>query len=169
MRKHNASKIININTFLIKKYNVESIPSEAFRGLRINSLIMGENSLRRVKNDSFSGVESVRVLRLIEPRLAYMERDCLAPLNASLAELGLWQLDFAHEDLLDSVFGELSRLANVRTLKLMGYGVRRLRSHWLIALARLHSLSLASNALQSLQANMFLQSYNLTLISLDLS
>ena len=157
---------ININTFLIKKYDFRSIPDDSFNNLRINNLIIGENNMRILTKNVFRGVKSILLLRIIENNLDSFEVDSLSWLNETLNEVGLWQMNFKSDN-IDSIFGELSSLSNLKTLKIMGYNMKKLRATWLPLLKHIHSFSLASNNLNSVQSNLFTLCENL--ISLDLS
>ena len=157
---------ININTFLIKKYDFRSIPADSFKNLRINNLIIGENNMRILTKHAFRGVKSILLLRIIESNLDSFEVNSLSWLNDTLNEVGLWQLNFKSDN-IDSIFDELSSLSNLKTLKIMGYNMKKFKSPWLPLLKHIHSFSLASNNLNSIQSNLFTLSENL--ISLDLS
>jgi Leucine-rich repeat (LRR) protein len=157
---------ININTFLIKKYDFRSIPDDSFKNLRINNLIIGENNMRIITKNTFRGVKSILLLRVIENNLDSFEKNSFSWLNDTLNEVGLWQLNFKSGN-IDSIFDELSTLSNLKTLKIMGYNMKKFKASWLPLLKHIHSFSLASNNLNSIQSNLFTLSTNL--ISLDLS
>ena len=157
----------NINTMLIKKYKFTTIPADAFAGLAIRNLIIGENELTELGTASFRGIRSLDLLRIIERRFERIEPDALAPLGDKLRELGIWQLNFRSEH-IDSLLAELrAHSAKLRTLKLMGYGLKKFRTEWLELFRNVTSLSLASNDLSALQVDLLETSRQL--VSLDLS
>lgn len=165
-KRLNLSGITKINTLLIKKFNFRSIPDDYFKDLSINNLIIGENNLEVITKNAFRGVQSILLLRIIEKDLDLFEKSSMSWLNDKLSEIGIWQLNFKSEN-INSIFTELTNLKGLKTLKIMGYGLKKFRQSWIPLFKNIHSLGLSSNDLSSLQSDLFRSSTNL--ISLDLS
>lgn len=159
---------INVNTLLIKKYNFTSIPDDAFAQLNINNLIIGENNMKVLTVNAFRHVLSIHILRIIENQLDTIEPEALTWVNSSLVEIGMWQLNFKSPK-VNSIFEELVKFrgANLKTLKIMGYNMKKFKTAWLPLVKDISSFSLASNNLAQIQSNLFTLSTQL--ISLDLS
>ena len=100
-KRLNFSSITKINTFLIKKYNFKSIPDDYFKGLSINNLIIGENNLEVITQNAFRGVKSILLMRIIEKDLDLFEKGSMSWLNDKLNEIGIWQLNFKSENIVN--------------------------------------------------------------------
>ena len=155
-----------INTFLIKRFSFKQIPDDSFRDLSIRNLIIGENQLVIINLNSFRGIKSLGLLRVIEKHLEEIEFDSLRWISPTLNELGLWQLNFKSQ-YIDEFFNQLASLRNLKTISIMGYGLTEFKYQWTEMFHNISSINLASNDLRSINPNMFKLCNNL--FSLDLS
>jgi Leucine-rich repeat (LRR) protein len=155
-----------VNTFLIKKYKFTRIPEDAFTGFVIRNLIIGENQLTELGVNSFRGIKSLVLLRIIEKSFEKIEPHAFKWISSSLNELGLWQLNFKSER-IDEFFAELANLRTLKVLNIMGYGLTEFKSEWTGLFQNVSSLNLGSNDLKTVTASLFKPCSNL--IVLDLS
>jgi Leucine-rich repeat (LRR) protein len=155
-----------INTFLVKKYKFTRIPEDTFTDLTIRNLIIGENQLSVLNLNSFRGIKSLTLLRIIEKNLEHIEPGSLNWISESLNELGLWQLNFKSEH-IDKFFSELRTLHKLKVLNIMGYGLTEFKPEWTVLFENLTSLNLGSNDLRAVTVELFKSCSNL--IVLDLS
>jgi Leucine-rich repeat (LRR) protein len=155
-----------INTLLIKKYTFTRIPEDTFSDLTIRNLIIGENQLTELNLNSFRGIKSLTLLRVIEKNFEHIETDSLKWISESLSELGLWQLNFKSKH-INEFFAELRKLHKLKVLNIMGYGLTEFKTEWTNLFENLTSLNLGSNDLGSVTMDLFRPCTNL--IVLDLS
>jgi Leucine-rich repeat (LRR) protein len=158
--------IANINIFLINKYSFKVIPDAAFANLTIRNLILAENNLEVLTQSVFKGVNGLRMLRLIEKKLRKIETGAFEPLRNKLSEFGVIELYLESKEMENFIEG-IFTLEKLATFKLSNMQLQIFRPEWTPVLRNISYLSLASNRIKSLNANLF--EFSLNLISLDLN
>lgn len=155
-----------INLFFITKFSFKVIPDDAFTGLKIKNLIIGDNKLETLSENAFRGIESLSMLRLIEKRLNKIESNSFKWLNQTLKEIGFIGTSLNTTG-MDDLFKELKLLERLNTFKLNNVNLNIFKTEWMSILSNITYLSLASNGLKELDVLLFNLSSNL--ISVDLS
>lgn len=170
-RNTNKTSILNkdllINLLFITRYEFKSLPDDAFDGLSIKNLILAENQLQSLNANSFRGIKSLRMLRLIEKSLKTIETNAFSNLADKLEDLDLVGMRFHDESILNSFFSQINTLFSLNKLTLNNLNISTFKIDWFPILKNLNHLSLPSNSIKKLGSNMFKSSPNL--ISLDLS
>lgn len=162
----NSTNFTNVNILLFNKFNFATIPDRAFEGLSIRNLILADNNLQTLTSRVFDGVRNLKMLRLIEKQLHTIEKGTFEPLRRMLVELGLIELNF-EPDQMSSLVDQLMVLEKLDTFKLNNMRFDYFKREWTGILANISYLSLASNRLSNLSADVFESSSSL--ISLDLN
>jgi Leucine-rich repeat (LRR) protein len=167
-RVENASspQIPLINTFLIKKFPFRKIPDLVFRDLRIRNLVIGENELEILTENAFRGIKSLGLLRVIEKNFERIEPFALMPISDTLNELGLWQINF-NSEFIGDFFAQFKQLKSLKTINIMGYGLKDFKYEWTEMFENISSLNLASNDLRDIRPDLFRKASNLLVLDLS--
>ena len=150
--KSNTNK--TINTLLFKQYLFTEIPAGTFEGLSIRHLIIGENKLKKIDSNTFIGIRSLSLLKIIEKDFETIELGAFDPIENYLNELGIWQINY-QSNTIDEFFNELKKLKNLKTLSLMGYGLEHFKPEWTRIFEPIVNLNLASNEMRTIDPHFF--------------
>ncbi|RNA07171.1 insulin-like growth factor-binding complex acid labile subunit [Brachionus plicatilis] len=155
-----------INTFLLKQYLFTEIPDGTFQGLAIRHLIIGENRLKKIGPDTFRGIKSLSLLKIIEKNFETIDLGAFDPISYYLSELGIWQINYQSHK-IDEFFAELKKLKSLKTLSLMGYGLKQFKPEWTTIFESIVHLNLASNEMKSIGPDIFKSCKHIESINLN--
>lgn len=143
-----------------------SIPSGTFTGLTITTLILTNNSISLLDDNSFTGATSIQSLSFAETSLSNITSAAFTPLASTLTDLSFANSALTATKMTDISPG-LQSLTALTTLTLDNNNILTLVKTWISGLTALQTFSAKSNGLLSVAADTF--SSNTALKSIDLS
>lgn len=151
MRHGNAK----IDILSLNGNNFTTIPDNVFNGLNIQYLTLSFNNLTKLSLNVFRNLTGLKKLRLLEPSFEDIDVGALEPLKSSLVNLEVFKLKNIK---LDRFMNDVRQLTNLRSISLIDMSIAAFSHEWIQNFPALESLSLASNALQTLPDNLFVES-----------
>lgn len=156
--KQSTPVVKKINILSLNGNNFASIPDNAFTGLTIEYLTLSYNNLTKFTANTFRNLSGLRKLRILEPTLYEIETGALEPVRNTLVDLEVFKLDMKGSSArLDRFMNEVKQLTHLRFISFVDMAISSFNHEWILNFPALESLSLASNAIQTLPDNLFVE------------
>lgn len=147
---------VKIDILSMNGNNFSTIPDNSFNGLTIEYLTLSYNNFTKLTAGAFRNLNGLKKLRILEPAFREIEVGALQPLKSSLVDLEVFKLDLKGAQ-LDRFMNEVKQLTHLRSISFVDMGIATFSHEWIQNFPGLESLSLASNALQTLPDNLFVE------------
>jgi Leucine-rich repeat (LRR) protein len=148
----------------LSNYKFKTIPDDAFKNLSIENLVFYENGLETLTSNAFRGVNSLESLTIFE-RLKKIEVDAFFFIRRNLTQLEISDANLTNTK-MDAFISEIKALRNLNKLSLNNNTLTTISKDWIKHFENLEQLELNRNNLTKLPDLVFEFNSKLSSISL---
>jgi Leucine-rich repeat (LRR) protein len=152
-RNEHFKNSTEIGFLLISFYNFTTMPEEIFANLKVNTMFISNNQLRKIEKSAFRRMHYLNYISLDED-IYDLESDAFQFIQKDLIWLSINGWSVAIND-QTYFFNEIRKLTGLKRLSLQNISLTSFEKEWLNGLGNLEQLDLSWNQIESLNETAF--------------